>query len=429
MSVRGSLVQLCFLVAFPSILFPFQPVPLFPFTARVNSLVNHVGNGSLNIRADLPHRGKQIARPAQERTVSMHVPTFPSEERPANAAGSPGSGAQPVLLPLQTAAEEETRYYELEPLESADTPFVAPFQPSQPLSLPASSSPQIDPAASVSAPPEHQQARKQQRLPLLTMVAILVCVGIVVGVFVVNAFAQNTPLQTGMRATPAGHPSRTTHQQAIGAHVASTQNSGQGQVTSSSADWLPQTLPDGWVNAGLSRSDAIEALRTALTFTDREMSLDYRRVGTPAQHGGTFTAALFLLTPAAQQRFFHNDVREINNTLFEQVNTSRLIRQVINPAPKLVAFAAQGQHQFAWVDVSFQLWQSQITEPAGQRQEGEEIDPATNRPRVHHMAILLLRVAPAAQGVDAPMGGTGWLVSTYALDLPGGTLPGIVQPA
>src|SRR3989449_7873397 len=38
-----------------------------------------------------------------------------------------------------------------------------------------------------------------------------------------------------------------------------------------------QTLQQlGWTGAGLSTGDSLEAERTAWTFTDREMSLDYR---------------------------------------------------------------------------------------------------------------------------------------------------------
>jgi UDP-N-acetylenolpyruvoylglucosamine reductase len=96
------------------------------------------------------------------------------------------------------------------------------------------------------------------------------------------------------------------------------------QATAQS-DWIPsaKTLQQlGWTRAGLSTGDALEAERTAWTFTDREMSLDYRNVGTQAQHGGTFTAVVFLLTPNARVRFFQNDVRMINNALFNRVSSS-----------------------------------------------------------------------------------------------------------
>ena len=202
--------------------------------------------------------------------------------------------------------------------------------------------------------------------------------------------------------------------------------------TTPQIDLVPsaQTLQQlGWTGAGLSAGDALEAERTAWTFTDREMSLDYRNVGTQAQHGGTFTAAVFLLTPNARARFFQNDVRTINDVLFDRVQKQQLIQEVVNAQPRLVQFQVQGQQEFAWVDVSFQLWQSQLNPQTGQRAEGLELDPATHGPRVHHMIVLLLRVIPGTQGANAPMGGTGWLVNTYALDPAGGSLPAIVQPA
>lgn len=198
------------------------------------------------------------------------------------------------------------------------------------------------------------------------------------------------------------------------------------------SDWVlsAQTLQQiGWTGTGLSTGDALEAERTAWTFTDREMSLDYRNAGTQAQHSGTFTAAVFLLTPNARARFFQNDVRVINNVLFDRVEQQHLIQQVVNAQPRLVQFQVQGQQEFAWVEVSFQLWQSQLNPQIGQRVEGLELDPATHGPRVHHMIVLLLRVTPGTQGANAPMGGTGWLVSTYALDQAGGSLPTVIQPA
>jgi hypothetical protein len=177
-------------------------------------------------------------------------------------------------------------------------------------------------------------------------------------------------------------------------------------------------------------ADDLQALRTAVSFNDREMSLDYRSIGTRDLHAGTFTAATFILTPAAKQRFEHNDVRMMNNTLFDLVAATKLIRVVVNPQPQVIKYVQQGQQQFAWVDVTFQLWQSQI-DPTNPDQwiGGKDIDPTTNQPRIHHMAVLLLRVPPEDVGANPAMGGTGWLVSNYALDQAGGSLPEIVQPA
>jgi hypothetical protein len=195
-------------------------------------------------------------------------------------------------------------------------------------------------------------------------------------------------------------------------------------TTPTGGNWQPQQVPAGWTAAGLGTGDAIDALRTANTFTDREMSIDFRSVGTRANHGGTMTSAVFLLTAAAQTRFVQNDVRVINNVFFDQIELQRLVQGVVNAQPQLTNFVMQGGQQFAWVDVSFELWQSKAVN--GKPSDGFEMDPATREPRVHHMAVLLLRVA---QNANAAMGGTGWLVSLYALDLPVGQTLAIVQPA
>jgi hypothetical protein len=193
--------------------------------------------------------------------------------------------------------------------------------------------------------------------------------------------------------------------------------------------WLPNPLPTGWTDAGLSLSDALFAERTAVTFTDREMSLDYRSVGTRARHGGTFTATVFILTPPAAVRFAQNDVRAANNVLFDRAQQERLIQAVVNPQPRLIAFTVVGQQQFAWVTVSFQLWQSKVDGATGQRTEGFSLDPATNQARTYQMTVLLLRVPQRTQGANPAMGGTGWLVSNYALDLANGTMLDIARPA
>lgn len=219
----------------------------------------------------------------------------------------------------------------------------------------------------------------------------------------------------GATASPSRVPSRTLSPTVTGA-------TGLG-------NWIPGSLPAGWTTR-LTLGDALFAERTAVTFTDREMSLDYRSVGTRAQHGGTLTAAMFLLTPAARERFQQQDVRVNSNQLYDLVVGERLIQSVINPQPRLLAFAMRGQQQFAWVDVTFTLWQSKLDlQNPNHTVEGMEVDPATGQPRVHHMVVLLLRVPPANQGANAPMGGTGWLVSNYSLDSPGNALPPIVQPA
>ncbi len=191
-----------------------------------------------------------------------------------------------------------------------------------------------------------------------------------------------------------------------------------------SGSWLPQRLPAPWQAAGLTLADALQAERTATMFTDRELSLDFRSVGTRARHGGTFTASLFLLTPNGKRRFARHDLRAINNGLFDRVAQHHLVQLVVNPQPHLTAFIVAGQQQFAWVTVTFVLWRSQVSQ--GRASSGFDLLPGTHTPRLHHLQVLLLRVPPQTQGVNAPAGGTGWLVSTYALD---GPPPPIIEPA
>jgi hypothetical protein len=55
--------------------------------------------------------------------------------------------------------------------------------------------------------------------------------------------------------------------------------------------------------------NAFEAQHTTLTFTDREMSYDYRDIGTSEHHGGT--VAPLLLTQRGQARFNQYEVNRI----------------------------------------------------------------------------------------------------------------------
>ena len=312
--------------------------------------------------------------------------------------------------------------------------FVVPFQQSGPM---PTVNPQAARASTNQTGAPAQGRTTPRRFPILKVALISTLIALAMGFLALSVFAQPaTHLTTAAKnptqgllathAAPTARPMRTAQMIPTPTMTAATP-----QATPQN-DWVPssQTLQQiGWTGAGLSTGDALEAERTAWTFTDREMSLDYRNAGTQAQHSGTFTAAVFLLTPNARARFFQNDVRAINNVLFDRVQQQRLIQEVVNAQPRLVQFQVQGQQEFAWVDVSFQLWQSQLNQQIGQRTEGLELDPGTNRPRIHHLIVLLLRITPGTQGTNAPMGGTGWLVSTYALNPAGGSLPAITQPA
>lgn len=264
--------------------------------------------------------------------------------------------------------------------------------------------------------------------------SVFMCVTIIVlllvggtGSMLLFAHAAKTHLPLGNPSVPKSTAARTTHrdQQPItNRSVLPTAVPSQPVSTTSTSEWVPATLPGGWASAGLSTVDALDAERVAWTFTDREMSLDYRSVGTRIQHSGTFTAATFLLSPGGTQRFAQNDVRVTGNTFFDKVQQEQLIQEVYDARPSLVNFQVQGGREFAWVDVSFQLWQSQVNATTGTRMEGREIQPTTQQPMIHHMVVLLVHVQGKAQPA---MGATLWLVSTYELDTPLSQVS-IIQP-
>jgi len=370
---------------------------------------------------------------------------LPSPDEPSLSPTHVGEGPQELVSsqlfqPPSTTpsdqAEESFYTFEDEPFDLIGTPWVAPFELSNEMPSLSPGAQSSSQAAAIPAAPSPIKQPGKKRLFSLPMIAIFVCVAIVVGMLLRRAQLQFTP---SPQPNPTGkalvtHRIGPSQQQGtMPSSLASTptvQGQGQSQVPPSSPDWVPQQLSAGWTDAGLTTADDLQALRTAVSFNDREMSLDYRSVGTREHHAGTFTAATFILTPAAKQRFEQNDVRMINNVLFDLVATTKLVRVVMNPQPQVVKFAELHQQQFAWVDVTFQLWQSQI-DPTNPDQwiGGKDIDPATNQPRTHHMAVLLLRVPPEDAGANPAMGGTGWLVSNYALDQADGSLPAIVQPA
>ena len=254
-------------------------------------------------------------------------------------------------------------------------------------------------------------SQTNKRRSLLLKIALVVAVLIVTSGFlwftVFAPPAQPLTTPTVASATPSHHPQQVP-----------IPTSGPVPTAGSSGTWVPEPLPAGWMSAGLTMGDAIEASRMAWAFTDSEEGIDFRNVGTEAEHGGTLTAATFLLTSGGKARFFQSDVRVTTNVLFDKVTTNQIIQAAVNPVPSLTAFAVQGGNQFAWADVSYELFQSQpdLNNP-GQRIEGLEMDPTTNQPLIYHMSVLLVRVAPDMQSTDAPMGGTGWLVSNYGLDL------------
>ena len=338
-------------------------------------------------------------------------------EGPQAAVPPQASAPQPVVLPTQQEPEEEESFYfEEEQPDLVGTPFVAPFQLSSAMPMMAA---QEQPSGQASAGPA--TVKKSGRTPRfsLTMIAILLCVVVLVGLLVMNALAQTTPpLQThGNGTSPTTHQpgppqqkppgnQQTLTMQPTPAPTNGTHGQGQGQA---STDWVPQQFPDGWTQAGLLTEDAIQAIRTAVAFTDREMSLDYRSVGTRDNHGGTFTAATFVLTPAARQRFAHNDVREINNTLFDMVENTRLVRvvlgsaatarQICRAAPAAVRLGRCGVPTLAISD------RSQSSEASdGRKRHRPGHEPAAHP--AHDRAAL---ARPAAKRREQPGDGGNWL--------------------
>jgi hypothetical protein len=363
----------------------------------------------------------------------------PDGGQPSGSEEAQPSHAMPAASTVHTKTSNDHDDFSEEALledEAAgwSAQFVIPFQQSGP--MPALN-PQTARASTNQTGAPTQGRTTPRRFPILKVAVISTIIVLAVGFLALSVFAQPATHLTTAAKNPTQGPLVTHTAPAARPTPAVRRTSTPAMATATpqatlQSDWVPsgQTLQQiGWTGAGLSTGDALEAERTAWTFTDREMSLDYRNAGTRAQHSGTFTAAVFLLTPNARARFFQNDFRVINNVLFDRVQQRHLIQEVVNAQPRLVQFQIQGKQQFAWVDVSFQLWQSQLDQQSGQRVEGLELDPATHGPRIHHMIVLLLRVTIGTQGANAPMGGTGWLVSTYALDLAGGSLPAIIQPA
>lgn len=345
----------------------------------------------------------------------------PAQPEPSSSLFSPqDEDAFPFQRPLVAEPENQA---------DQSSPFVLPFQYSGAMpaivqthaqGASAAMGPPPSPS-SVGTPPKH--SRRLVKIVLIASVILATVLGTTLLVFAQAATSPSPPQGVRTRAaTVASSPQAKT----TPAHQGqSSQNQGggaQGTDTPSSSALPSAQLLDhiGWAQAGFSLGDAIEAMRTATTFTDREMSVDYRTIGTIARHGGTLTAATFLLTPGGQARFAHHDVRVINNLLYEKVRTEKMIQQVVNAQASLVQLqrvTVQGrQEQFAWANVAFALFQSTVDPASGKRTEHLELDPATGQLVTHHMQVVLLRVPPQAQGANAPMGGTGWLVNTYALD-------------
>lgn len=399
---------------------------------------------------------EEEAKPQEEEQLLPSVPPDGSAPAPS------GTASAPAAVPPQEQAEAQQSFYVREDEPAVPVPFpplldepqdeqaefVLPFQPSdaiRPFAAGAGA-----PGGSLASPPPSPQPRSMRGMLKYLLVAGVGVVALVTGSIFV--FAQPTPaLPSPQRTTtqstatvatkaPATAPPTALPTQASLPPTAPptlqptplpTQLPPPGNPPPAGVPTLQQLDQLGWSNAGLSTGDAIEALRTAATFTDREMSLDYRNVGTRAKHGGTLTAATFLLTAGGLERFEKNDSRVSTNVQFDQIQQDQMIQQVVQPASSLVQIqtvqVAGQQHQLVWVKVRFALFQSQRDSATGKRTE--RLEAASQETLPHQMVVVLLRIPPQAQGSNPPMGGTGWLVNTYALD-GGDRLPSIaVQPA
>ena len=375
----------------------------------------------------------------------QHTPSDNLQQNQAPETKAAEPAPTPPLFYTQEDDDLELHLPANDPLNAQETPFVLPFQSSTPI-------PTITPMKTsatqraMESPSSGGTIQKHSlRLLKFLLIGSVVFFTMIGGGILLFAQSAPTPKQTiqATRTTtthpttkssitpgtstqkkttatsPMGHPSPAPHPSQ------GTQNQGQttpsANITTLDAVPSAQRLSDlGWTQAGLSAGDAIEALRTATTFTDREMSYDYRAIGTLAHHSGTLTGALFLLTSGGQVRFAQNDVRVINNTLYEKIAQGQIIRQVVNAQAALVqlqGITVQGQvHLCAWITVSFSLFQSKLDPASGKRIDGLLANATTGQPNRYQMAVVLVWVTPQHQGPDAPMGGTGWLVNTYALD-------------
>lgn len=274
----------------------------------------------------------------------------------------------------------------------------------------ASNPPPVASPASPQPPPPARRRRVLTTWVLAALIAVILCISAMTAIVFASS-VQITP-------PPAGNPTTPAHRQGTQGNRPPTQ-----QPTRPASPGLTPTpiyvtsgdlqLPQNW---NRSNADAVLALRSAIAFVDREMTLDFREAGTRAHHGGTFTASVFLLTPAAKIRFQANDVRAANNTLYDQVQQQHLVQQTINEYASILSYTHNQQQQLVTVSVTFQLYKSQLGQAASEVKD-------VNR---HLMTVLLLHVDQAGQGPDAPMGGTGWLVSNYGLDV--ATVP-TPQPA
>jgi hypothetical protein len=283
----------------------------------------------------------------------------------------------PHLSFLDTEQEDLDDPYRMDGLS---TEFAAPFQSD---GIPVVYAAETQASAPGQAPASGQPVTARQ-FPTKRVFMLSLLVVVVAGLFSMWVFAKPATPSVGNASTVASRaiasPPRIT--QAQHKQGKATTPMPVGTTTTqelSQASWIPsaQTLQHlGWTAAGRTVADALQAERTAATFTDREETLVFNEAGTR-------TGAVFVLTAGGKERFAHNDVRVSNTMLWKTVTDPhvQLIQLVLIAQPTIVKFATAGQQQFAWVDVSFWRWESRI-DPHDQaltrRTSGIELDPATH---------------------------------------------------
>ncbi len=260
--------------------------------------------------------------------------------------------------------------------------------------------------------------RRKRRVSLFLRLILILLILLIVGALTVTAYfsgnvgalliGQHSSVQEQAMTRPAPPPPVTPTQQP--------------QVTAT-PPLLQLPLPVGWGNR--SSLDAENALQVAWTFTQREMRIDYRNVGTLAEIGGTLTAAVFLLDAHASALRFPND-RRSTSAFFAEVEQEQLIQTPVFANPPfftnpqiLQAQMTQSGNFFVWVSVPFLLF----TQRGALGQPTFDLDPKSQQPRVHTLQVLLINVPPGV----GPMAGIDFEVSDYALDTQG-VIPIPAQP-
>ncbi len=269
----------------------------------------------LNITPENPQQNQTTFTPSG----SMAEGTRPPHTKAAEPANNPS-------LFYTQEDDLDLRLPENEHQDAQEAPFVLPFQSSTAMPT-VTHLDTSDAQGAMGAPPagRNTQQRSLRLLKFLLIggVVFFTMIGGGLLLFAQSAPSANTAQQQGMQASrtttmhsatmPLITPGASTQKKTTVSAAPPTRQStpasqppqsNQVPTTSGVSSPTPRIIPSaqrlsdlGWTQAGLSAGDAIEALRTATTFTDREMSYDYRNIGTLTTHSGTLIGARFLADP------------------------------------------------------------------------------------------------------------------------------------